>query len=114
MGQQRRALALLQAAEAAGEVCYVADPVLCELVWTLSYRYRLTKAQIVPALRQLLLTASYVFDDPGALQRAVDRYARQTGDFADFLIAERARARGARTVFTFDRALHGKTGFSAG
>ena len=44
-------------------------------------------------------------------ERALRAFADGKGDFADFLLRERAFAHGAQAVATFDRALLGSPGF---
>lgn len=90
---------------------FVADVVLCELVWVLTRRADLSRTQIADALDQLLRTELIVVSDPGVADRALRAYRAGKGDFADYLIRERARALEADDVVTFDRALKGEEGF---
>jgi predicted nucleic-acid-binding protein len=90
---------------------FIADVVLCELVWVLRGRLKLARAEIVRALEQLLATELMVVADAAVVERALDAYRSGAGDFADYLIREQAHANDAREVVTFDRALKGETGF---
>lgn len=90
---------------------FIADVVLCELVWVLTRRADLSRTQIANALDQLLRTELIVVSDPGVADRALRAYRAGKGDFADYLIREQARALDADEVVTFDRALKGEDGF---
>ena len=90
---------------------FVADVVLCELVWVLTRRTGLGRKDIAAAVDQLLRTELVVVADPAVIDRALTAYRTGKGDFADYLIREQAFAAEAREVVTFDRALKGETGF---
>jgi predicted nucleic-acid-binding protein len=90
---------------------FVADVVLCELVWVLTRRAGLGRADIARAVEQLLRTAFVVVADRALVERALAAYRDGKGDFADYLIREQARRAGATEVATFDRLLKGESGF---
>ena len=90
---------------------FVSDIVLCELVWVLTRRAGLARADIADALDQLLRTELVVVDDAAAVEGALAAFRAGRGDFADYLIREQARAAGAAEVVTLDRALKGETAF---
>ena len=90
---------------------FVADVVLCELVWVLSRRAKVSRVGIADALEQLLNAETILVSDSGVARGALAAYRTGSGDFADYLIREQALAAGASEVVTFDRALRGETGF---
>lgn len=90
---------------------YVADVVLCELVWVLTRRAGLARAVIADALDRLIRTELITFSDSGVVERAARAYRAGKGDFADYLIREASLLAGAADVATFDRALKGDAGF---
>lgn len=90
---------------------FVADVVLCELVWVLARRARQSRAEIAVAVEWLLDAETIVFSDAGIARRALAAYRDGAGDFADYLILEQALAAGSVEVVTFDRALKGEPGF---
>lgn len=90
---------------------FVADVVLCELVWVLARRAKQSRAEIALAVEWLLDAESIVVCDAGIARRALAAYRDGAGDFADYLIREQALAAGAVEVVTFDRALKGEPGF---
>lgn len=90
---------------------FIADVVLCELVWVLARRAKQPRAAISDALERLLDTEGMVVADVGIARDALAAYRVGSGDFADYLIREQSVAAGATEVVTFDRALQGEPGF---
>lgn len=90
---------------------FVSDIVLCELVWVLTRRAGLSRADIAAALDQLLRTELIVVADAAVAERALEAYQQGHGDFADYVIREHAMVAGAKEVVTFDRALKDEDGF---
>ena len=90
---------------------FVADVVLCELVWVLKRRAGVSRADIVDTLDRLLRTELIVVSDAAIAENALAAYRAGKGDFADYLIREQSRAMRATEVVTFDRALKGENGF---
>lgn len=109
--QARAAERLLVRARREDTPLYIGDVVLCELVWVLTRRARITRAEIAAALDQLLRTELMVFSNTAVIERSVAAYRGGRGDFADYLIRENARAADATEIVTFDRALKGEDGF---
>jgi len=109
--QSRQAKKLIKGAVERGEQLFVSDIVMCETVWVLSSAYGFTRPEIVVALAGLVRARNLVFSSTDRLARALDAYRYGKGDFADYLIRELARAAGADTVATFDRALLKDEGF---
>jgi predicted nucleic-acid-binding protein len=75
--------------------------VLCEYVWVLRSRYKLTTAEIRQAITVILETKNVVLDRLTVTHglAALD----QGGDFADAVIAYTSRWMGAEQFVTFDR-----------
>lgn len=105
MAQHRRAVKLVERASSTGEPLLVTDVVLCELVWVLTFSYKVPRPRVIDTLRQLLHARQLQVVSSDAVSRAIDAFAAGRGDFADYLIREQARAAGANSVATFDRAL---------
>jgi len=109
--QHRRAVRLIEKASSTGEPLLVTGVVLCELVWVLTFSYKVTRSRALEVLRQLLHARQLLIASGDAVARAVDAFATGRGDFADYLIREEARSAGASTLMTFDRALLTEEGF---
>jgi predicted nucleic-acid-binding protein len=103
--QASRARRLFERATAQGERIFVAQIVVCELVWVLGYAYDKSRSEIAAGLASLLRTRQLVFEDVEQVQSALERYAAGHGDLADWLIWERSRAAGVERVATFDTRL---------
>lgn len=95
-----------------GEMLFVSQIVLCELVWVLSYAYDVRRAEIAAILHQLRRASHVVVESPDEVQRAAESYEHGKGDFSDYLIAERAATQGCSPIVTFDRALLSDTRFT--
>jgi predicted nucleic-acid-binding protein len=91
--------------ERAGQPLFVPQFVICELVSVLSFAYEVPRREIISLLQQIRRAANLVIESADEVQRAIDAFAAQRGDFADYLIAERAITSGCTAVATFDRAL---------
>jgi predicted nucleic-acid-binding protein len=103
---------LLESAAESGESCLVTDPVLCEVGWVLESNYEASRSDILAAMQELLAQEVFTFEDREAFQRAVDLCQRSKLDLSDLLIGAKGQARGARTTYTFERALARQEGFS--
>jgi predicted nucleic-acid-binding protein len=103
--QTGRAAALIEAAIARDERLYVAEIVLCELVWVLAGAYRCRRSEIAPLLAELTRARHLRLENSDRVVRAIRAYRDSKGDFADYLIREAARESGCTAVATFDRAL---------
>ena len=102
---------LMRDAKRDGTPLYVSDAVLCELAWVLKGFPALKRVDIAQLLADLLDAELIQVEGDRAAERAVRAYAEGPGDFADYLIRERALAAGATVVATFDRALKSDPGF---
>lgn len=89
------------------EGIFINDVVLAETLWTLRGRYRLSKDDLLLALRGLLDTAAFAFENRTVIQAAVSIYEASAADFSDCLVAAKNAAAGCEYTATFDRAMHG-------
>ena len=94
-----------------GQQLFISDVVLCELVWVVRGSHKFRRTQIAAVLHELVDTDLFRLSDETVVRRAIDRFERGRGDFADYLIAEQSLAAGATEVLTFDRALKREPGF---
>lgn len=103
---------LLQEVAEAGESCFISDPVLCEVEWVLESSYGAKRGDVLAAMQELIAGDLFVFEDREVLRQAIAGYQESKADFSDCLIGAKARSRGARTTYTFERALDQKQGFT--
>jgi len=111
LAQTERAQAILRRAVGSDDPCYVADIVLCELVWVLERSYKIKRAEIGASLSRLIRARHLAFSSVERLFRALEAYTPGRGDFADYLIRETAKEAGCEAVATFDRDLLKEPGF---
>jgi predicted nucleic-acid-binding protein len=109
--QTRRAESLFRRALAAGEAIFVSEIVLCELVWVLKTAYRLRREEIVDMLATFVRAKQLELSDKDLIHRALGAFRTGRGDFADYVIRERARAAGCAIIATFDKQLWAEEGF---
>lgn len=110
--QAQLARDLLRSTVAAGEACFLSDPVLCELEWLLSRKYGVPRSEVLASVQLLFEQPTFAFEDRAAVAEAIERFQGSSLSLADCLIAARARARQVRTTYTFDRALARQPGFT--
>ena len=97
--QARRAAKEIEAGSDAGEIYFIADVVVCELVWVLDRAYGYSRAQIGDALEGILQTRSFHFVDKDLLWQGLGDYKKGRGDFADYVIGrvgEKSKSPGAK------------------
>lgn len=109
--QYEKVLAAIRQAELEEETIFLAGVVLCETAWVLTKSYGVPRREIADALELLARDDRFTVERVSLVLTAVHRFAEGRGDFADYLIGEIARAEGARTTATFDRALRREPGF---
>lgn len=112
-GESRRARKLIEEGLVQDQPFFVADVVLCEVVWVLRSNYRLPKGATLEILEKLLHAAQLTFSSSDRIARALRAFRSGRGDFADYLIREEARDFGYPTLATFDRDLLKEPGFVA-
>lgn len=88
-----------------GEQFFIADIVLCELVWVLESAYGYVRNKIVPVLEKILRTKQFEFQNKDILWQSLSGYQHKKGDFADHLIGRAGNKAGCREVLTFDTGL---------
>ena len=108
----RRARTLLEEAAERDELVLISDIVLSELEWVLEVAYRVPRRRILAALNTLVADDRFCFEDRHRVATALNLYQQGKGDLADYLIGLRSEAVGARTTFTFDRALNNDPRFT--
>lgn len=103
--QTARAAELIEAGADRGEHFFVADIVLCELVWVLDRVYEYQRTEIAAALEGVLQTRPFRFADKDLLWQTLADYRAGKGGFADYLIGRVGERSGCEQTLSFDRAL---------
>lgn len=92
--------------------CFIANIVLCELVWVLrGAKYRFQKTEVVDILEAMLHSAAFEFESRSTLDQALQRYKQGKADFSDYLIGAVSRQAGCTETASFDGKLKGEKGF---
>lgn len=110
--QLRRVRRLLAEATERDETVWIGDLVLCELEWVLESAYGVRRPDLLLALSALVADERFGFEDRERVRRALALYQAGRGDLSDYLLGLGAEEAGARTTFTFDRALRGDARFT--
>jgi predicted nucleic-acid-binding protein len=95
-----------------GEQCFIANIVLCELVWVLRAKpYQFSKEEISNTIEMMLQCAVFELENRSVVYQALQRFKQGRADFSDYLIGAIAQQSGCSTTATFDRKLRGDKGF---
>jgi predicted nucleic-acid-binding protein len=104
-GQSRIAAEEIEKGLAVGHMFFIADIVLCELVWVLEAAYGYDRLEIAPVLESILRTRQFQFENKDLLWKSLADYRTNKGDFADHLIGQAGQKAGCRETLTFDTGL---------
>jgi predicted nucleic-acid-binding protein len=104
-GQSREAADEIEKGLAAGHMFFIADILLCELVWVLEAAYGYERREIVPVLENILRTRQFQFENKDLLWKSLADYRAKKGDFADHVIGQASHKAGCRETLTFDSGL---------
>jgi predicted nucleic-acid-binding protein len=88
-----------------GQMFFVADIVMCELVWVLETAYGYDRQQIAPVLENILRIKQFQFENKDLLWKSLADYRNRKGDFADHLIGRAGQKAGCRETITFNIGL---------
>lgn len=103
--QSKKATHEIEKRVAAGSMLFIADMVMCELVWVLESAYGFGRQEIVRALDRILRTKQFRFENKDLLWQSLADYQNNKGDFADALIGRAGHKAGCREILTFDAGL---------
>lgn len=85
--------------------------VLCELVWTVKFRYKASRPEISDIISFLLETDVLVVEKHALVLKALSLFKVSNADFSDCLIGELNRAAGCEHTATFDKVASKLEGF---
>ncbi|MEA5519341.1 type II toxin-antitoxin system VapC family toxin [Limnoraphis robusta] len=92
--------------------CFVANIVLCELVWVLrGGSYGFGKDEIINTLEGMLHSSAFEFESRSIVYQALHRYKQGRADFSDYLIGAIASQVGCTETVSFDGKLKEEKGF---
>ncbi|MBW4476089.1 MAG: type II toxin-antitoxin system VapC family toxin [Tolypothrix brevis GSE-NOS-MK-07-07A] len=95
-----------------GEQCFIANIVLCELVWVLRGKpYEFSRAEIGKTIEMMLQCPVFELENSSLVYQALHRFQQGKADFSDYLIGAIAQQLGCSKTVTFDRKLADNKGF---
>ncbi|MEH1858213.1 MAG: type II toxin-antitoxin system VapC family toxin [Nostoc sp.] len=94
------------------EQCFVANIVLCELVWVLRGNpYQFSREEISNTIDLMLQCSVFELENRSVIYQALQRFKQGSADFSDYLIGAIAQDYGCSLTATFDRKLRNEKGF---
>lgn len=96
----------IEKGQSAGYMFFIANLVMCELVWVLETSYGYAKQEIILVLERILRTKQFQFENKDLLWQSLYDYRRIKGDFADHLIGRIGLKTGCQEILTFDTKLN--------
>jgi len=83
---------------------YINNIVLCEVIWVLESGYKYPKHQITNAIKLILQTPEFAFDNHAIIAKVLYEYEQSNGaDFSDILISFTNKNKGCSTTYSFDK-----------
>lgn len=82
---------------------FINNIVICELVWVLERGYKYSRESISKAIKQILSTEEFIFEDQEVLWISLNNYNQIKVDFSDALVGELNKKYGCAITFTFDK-----------
>ncbi|MBE9208191.1 type II toxin-antitoxin system VapC family toxin [Nostoc sp. LEGE 06077] len=96
-----------------GEQCFVANIVLCELVWVLRGKpYQFSREEISNTIALMLQCSTFEMENRSVIYRALQQFNQGKADFSDYLIGAVAQNFGCISTATFDKKLKNENGFN--
>ena len=104
LGQAEAAEKLLATYNSKLQSIFINNIVLCEFVWVLEKGYKYSQQQISSAIRIILSTEEFAFEQHNILWLALEDYELRSTDFSDSLISKLNYNLGYKQTFSFDKA----------
>ncbi|UCJ11582.1 MAG: type II toxin-antitoxin system VapC family toxin [Phormidium sp. PBR-2020] len=84
------------------QLCLINNIVLCEVVWVLRSRYKISRDQLITILESLLNTNIFRFENPDDIAWAIHQMKSGNADFSDYLIVRLNQRSGCDETSSFD------------
>ncbi|MFZ1029161.1 MAG: type II toxin-antitoxin system VapC family toxin [Limnoraphis robusta] len=89
----------------ANEPCLINNIVLCEVVWVLRSRYKLSREKLINTLETILKANLFIFENREAVEWAIAQMKLGNADFSDYLITRINQTYGCSETASFDAKL---------
>lgn len=109
--QGEKATQFIEKAVAEGEICFINNIVLCELVWVLESAYGYSKEEIADLMEKILRTSMFNFESKDAAWWSLREYKKSKADFSDCLISRQNKNYGCSKTVSFDKGVKRVDGF---
>ena len=110
--QTRTAVRFMRETAERGDLLFLNQIVLCELVWVLESAYGYAREDIGSALEKILMTEQFEIEARDEVWAALEGYQKGPGDFSDYLIGQKNLKQGCSHTLTFDRSLEDDAAFA--
>lgn len=94
------------------EPAFVTHVVLAEFAWVARRVYRLSRSDTAAALTAIVDNSGLAVEERQIVEIALRAFRQGSADFAEYLIAAVADARGARPTYTLDKKAGRELGFT--
>ena len=95
-----------------GEECFIANIVICELIWVLRGKpYHFSKQEVSNTIETMLQCGVFEWESRSLVYQALQHFKQGKADFSDYLIGAVARNAGCSKIITFDKKLTNEKGF---
>ncbi|MDF3047966.1 MAG: hypothetical protein K0R73_1084 [Candidatus Midichloriaceae bacterium] len=85
------------------ESLFINNIVICELIWVLERGYKYSRQQISSAVKLMLSTKEFAYENLEHIWLALNEYELNGVDFSDALIGEINKGQGCKATYTFDQ-----------
>jgi predicted nucleic-acid-binding protein len=89
----------------ANEVCFINNVVLCEVVWVLKSRYKLSRTDLIDTIEAIMKGDIFRFENQEAIAWAIQQMKSGSADFSDYLITRLNQLAGCQETASFDMKL---------
>lgn len=94
----------IEKAVAHGEILWICQVTLCEVVWVLESCYNIDKGQLINVVKQLLRTQQIQIEKADVVWQALHDFSHHRGaDFSDCLIGRQNASHECAFTYTFDK-----------
>lgn len=101
--QAAAAKKLIRKCVSSGQSLFVPTSVVVELEWVLRSSFEFSKDEMLQTFADLLSSVELTFQDAGAVEVALLRYAKGAADFSDCMHIALAAQAGEQPLWTFDK-----------
>lgn len=103
--QSQRANQIIEQCCSKASTGYIAQVVLCELVWVLHRAYGYDKQQVISVLDQILVTTEFTVEYEDLARKALEAWRKGAAGYSDYLLVFANQAAGCELTYSFNTKL---------